>query len=366
MSEFTSQSSFIHEIIIAPEIREGEHRITVVSPGINRYAPAHTDIPLLVTRTTPLLDLDTPNLAFIPGTVRIKGVLYSEDSPLSGATIKMKMGNSQVDTTSSADGAFDAKLKIGMGFGFLGTQVLKVEVIPRESWYRGLYTESNLVVLNLINASGLIAIIAFPIIYLTVRLRRRQVYLIQGIESIPEALSPETVQTYGEAASAALSIEERGKDIAEPRTLILNAYRLVIRFIEGITSSLIGPHQTLREFAVKSSAILGITAHNLVQLTKIVERILYSAYMPTKADITTSQNLSRAVETEAKHAITVSSTSSQPDYEHSDEKALVVNPWQQLSTWLWVVLIVTVAYYACLLLFMLPLLFSSPASTYHW
>ena len=42
-------------------------------------------------------------------------------------------------------------------------------------------------------------------------------------------------------------------------------------------------------------------------------------------------------------------------------KVLTTGPWRHLSTWLWVLLILAIAYYAFILLFPLPLMAALPA-----
>ena len=114
----------------------------------------------------------------------------------------------------------------------------------------------------------------------------------------------------------------------------------------------------------------------------MVERLLYSQYRPTEKDVENSQQLSCKVEEETGLPVTTQSllawqlrgedTGAQIEpgelsvadgertYEYGS-RASTTSPWKQQSTWLWVLLILAIAYYACLLLFVLPLLVALPA-----
>jgi hypothetical protein len=145
---------------------------------------------------------------------------------------------------------------------------------------------------------------------------------------------------------------------------------------------MLGPQQTLREFAKESSRVLGPVAKYFIELTKIVERLLYSQYRATVEDVENSRQLSHKIEGEVKLRVTTqpllarqlrregTGTQFEPDdisgvstamAFDSGGKVLATSPWRQLSTWLWVLLILAVAYFAFILLFLLPLLVALPA-----
>ncbi|MCK5577728.1 MAG: DUF4129 domain-containing protein [Dehalococcoidales bacterium] len=86
----------------------------------------------------------------------------------------------------------------------------------------------------------------------------------------------------------------------EPRNIIFFWYRLVVRLIQGATKTLLRPQQTLREFASESSGVLGPAAKFFAELTRTVERLLYSKYRPTQEDVGKTEQLSHAIEGELK------------------------------------------------------------------
>jgi len=366
VSEGIAQDAFTQKTKIDPEVDVGQHIITVSSPAVGRYSPADASATLNVTTASPVLDLSTPKIAMIPGGVGTKGRLYSQLGPLNGAIIKMKLGKSQVEAVSSAMGSFDTKIKVGMVLGIIGSQDLEIEVTPQEPWHAPLKTTSSLLMMNLVSCSGFIAIMAFLAIYLPGRLRRRRpAYLGKTMPLVIEAAPPQPVPTHREAVTVLPPTEESAKAGEEPRGRIFNWYRLIVRLIERIASALLGPQQTLREFAQESSQILGSAAKYFIELTKIVERLLYSQYRPTEKDVEKSQQLSHRIQVESTpEPATPPRLTRDLDREgifDSGDMVLVTNPWKQLSTWLWVILIVALAYYACLLLFLLPLVLMSLA-----
>ena len=173
------------------------------------------------------------------------------------------------------------------------------------------------------------------------------------------AVPPETAPTYSETATILAPTEEGDEASAEPRNTIFQWYRLVVRVIQGITKTLLKPQQTLREFAEESGRVLGPAARFFVEFTRIVERLLYSPYQPTEKDVEMSRELSVKIEEAGKLRSTMETLPGEEiikagEYEFGD-RATKSGPWRQPDTWLWVLLILAVGYYACLLLFVLPL-----------
>jgi hypothetical protein len=67
-----------------------------------------------------------------------------------------------------------------------------------------------------------------------------------------------------------------------------------------ISSTVFRPQQTLREFAREQSGVLGIAARYFVELTGLVERLLYSRYEPTREDEWRGNALAHTIEEELK------------------------------------------------------------------
>ncbi len=364
-SEFMAQETFSQEIKIDPEIAIGKRFVTVSSPGVGKYAPVGASTVLNVTRVNSILDLNIPKVTVIPGSVSLEGKIYSEVGPLSEASIKMGLGKSRVESVSSQDGAFNTKIKVGMGLSMIGRQDLVIQVLPREPWQAPLNITGRILIVNAVNCGIFIALILLLGIYLPGRLRRRLgAYSRTTVRPTITTVSPEVALAYSEAATILASTEEGYEASTEPRNRIFYWYRLAIGVIQGITKALLKPQQTLREFAKESSKILGPAAGYFIEFTRIVERLLYSPYKPTKKDVEISRGFSDKIEEANKlRAATEALLARQlpgegiggtREFELGD-RAAKSGPWRQPATWLRVLLILAVAYYACILLFLLPL-----------
>jgi len=240
-----------------------------------------------------------------------------------------------------------------------------------------------MVMVNMLNCGGILALLIFLGIYLPSRMggrlgayprrRTRPVLAIATLESAPR---------YSDSLLLATSTKNSEEISEEPRNRIFYWYRLVVRLIQGITKALLKPQQTHREFAQESSRVLGPVSKYFIELTKMVERLLYSQYRPTEADVQHSQLLCQKIEEKPKPRVIMQPSlpwqlhregmgaqfdAKETFFVHrekefdSSSRVLVTSPWRQLSTWLWVLMILTVAYYACILLFVLPLLVASLA-----
>ena len=59
-----------------------------------------------VSRAAPVLDMKPPGVTWMPGSVQLSGRLFSEIGALSGASVRVKLGQSQTEFVTSEDGAF--------------------------------------------------------------------------------------------------------------------------------------------------------------------------------------------------------------------------------------------------------------------
>ena len=298
---------FTRGIGIGPETRTGEHVITVSAVETGRYSRVVSNAILNVTKLTPILDLNLPNLALIPGKVRLEGRIESSLGPFREALIKVYLGGSEAEFLSSEDGSFDSEVGVGMGFGLAGLQDLTVRVLPREPWYDTLSITSSLLVVNWVNSGLFAAILLFLGIYLPERLKRRLGVSTRRRRRVgTPALHPESAPVYTEGRIA-ITAAGGNKISSGPRDGIFYWYRRAVNLLGRITSALLGPQQTLREFARENGRVLGAAASYFTELTAMVERQLYSKHSPTEADVETSRQLSVKMEEETKQAaVTVS------------------------------------------------------------
>ncbi len=297
ITEVRTQEVFAQRITIPPETDMGKHIVTVSSAAVGRYSPVVASAILNITLVTPILDINIPKVALMPGSVVLEGKLHSEVGPLSGALIKMRLGESRVELVSSEDGSFEAKIRVGMGFSLIGSQDLVIQAFPQEPWHASLDTARTVLIVNIMMSGILLAIIISLGIFLPGRLRRRGTYPMRRMRPTTVPAPPEPVPVYSiTLADTVLT----GGSKEEPRNKIFFWYRLVVRLIQGITKTILRPQQTLREFANESSGTLGPAAKLFVELTRRVEKLLYSKYMPSEEDVGRSQQLSHTIEEELK------------------------------------------------------------------
>jgi hypothetical protein len=295
-----TQESFTQEIAVPPETDVGKHVVTVSSAAVGGYSPVVASAVLNVTRVTPILDIDIPGVAWIPGSVELEGKLHSEFGPLAGSLIKMELGESGVEFVTVGDGSFSTRIKVGMGFGLVGSKDLDIQVYPQEPWHSPLDTARSAVMVNFVNCGILLAVIIFLGIFLPGRLRRLVVYPRRRARPEMVNAPPEPAPVYSNIVPFTPLLNQRDKASGESRNRIFFWYRMVVRLIQRISKVLLKPQQTLREFAQESSGVLGPARQYFTELTKTVEKLLYSKHVATDEDVEKSQRLSHTIEGELK------------------------------------------------------------------
>ncbi len=297
IAEVTTGEEFSHEIKLDPGLDAGKHTVTVFAAADARYSPAVATAILNVTRTTPILDINMSPVAMIPGRIGVGGRLYSEDGPISGALVRMQLGESQVETVSSEDGTFETEIKMGMVFSLIGSQGLGIQVIPQEPWNATLAITRNIVTVNVISCGVLLILLAVFGIYLPRRSGFRTRAYSWRIERTPAAATrPEPALIHGTSVLPLAVLEDSPETDGEPRNRVLHWYRLMVRLVQRITEAVLSPQQTLREFSRESSRVLGPAANYFYDLTRMVERLLYSRYRATERDVEKSKQLSGKME----------------------------------------------------------------------
>jgi hypothetical protein len=95
---------------------------------------------------------------------------------------------------------------------------------------------------------------------------------------------------------ALVPIAEEDESSQAPESRILGWYRMVARLLQRVTQVLLEPQQTLREFASECGGALGPAAGYFTELTRIVEKVLYSKHKPTQEDAERSRHLFHTIE----------------------------------------------------------------------
>jgi hypothetical protein len=280
---------FSLSIELAPETRLGRQRITVAAPAMGRQAPVIASAYLDVVQATPEVDLALPWVALIPGDIELSGRVFSEVGPISRGAINLRLGRSEVETTTMEDGSFAVKIRRGMGLELIGSQGLRVQVIPEEPWHSAVAATESLFVVNWVNSGGIL--LGLVVLGVLAQRRARRFGLPRYREE-RSLLPPRPVEEPRPTAVAAIDALPAG----EPRSRIVGWYRRVVKLLLQLFHLVFGPSQTFREFSREVSPRLGPVAGFFEELTRLVERALYSPRNPTDEEAQHSEEIARRVE----------------------------------------------------------------------
>jgi len=302
VAEVQTQTMFKQSILLPSQISLGKHTIAVSAPASGRYSPVLASTVLNVTRAGLLLDIEKPRMVMIPGHINIKGRLHSEMGPVSGASIRLKLGKSRAEVVTSDDGTFDAKIKAGMGFSLIGSQDLSIEAFSQKPWYAPLASTRSVTMVNMVNCGGLLVCLVLLSMYLPRWLRKKLgVYRKKKVRLVTPAPLPEVLPVYSQSTTTPDSTEDNSEVRGEPRARIFYGYRLVLKLVQRVTMAFCPTQQTLREFAIEAGKKLGPAGGYFVELTRMVERLLYSKYEPTEEDAEKGRQLSKSIAEKLKN-----------------------------------------------------------------
>ncbi|TSA43946.1 hypothetical protein D4R49_01370, partial [bacterium] len=361
----TLTESFIQKLRLAPEMVTGEHIVTLSAAASKKYAPVTASAVFRVIKLIPTMEMDTPWVALIPGSFTLKGKIHSKLSEVNDAVVRIGFNGSQAEVASSDKGTFETSVKMGMGFGIIGSQDLDVTVTPQEPWHAPLATKYKVVVVNLINCGAILGILVFLGVYLPNRLKKKLgVYSKpKAVTEMPPALSETAPSNIAEANPVGPVFEKNDVD-EEPWLGILKWYRLALTLVQKITGSLLKPEQTLREFSQSVSQFLGPAGKYFLELTGLAEKMLYSPVAGTRQDVETGGYLFREIGagrgTDGQPTIAVMDKPSEAHERNEDgyNKKLTAKPDDSYYNWLWITLVLAVMCFA-LLLFLLVIQMAS-------
>jgi hypothetical protein len=70
---------------------------------------------------------------------------------------------------------------------------------------------------------------------------------------------------------------------------------VALRVVQRATGAIIKPDETLREYAKRSNQALGPVGRYFMELTHMVEKLLYAVYQPKAEDIAKGKELAEAI-----------------------------------------------------------------------
>lgn len=285
--------SFVIDIPVDARTHLGRYEIAAYAAAQERYSPAWAKGEVEVVRAVPIIDIAAPNMVLLPFGLSVAGRAYSELGPLQDAPLKIKFGGSEMAATTGQDGTFSARINTGMSLTLVGSQELTVQITPQEPWISEGYSSRGLTVISPINMGGILFVLAGVSIPLARRLRQVRWRFARTPSPQPPRPAPIMVTAEEDGRRDGISgLAQRGS----PGYALLRLYRNILRLIQGMTSALLKPSQTLREFAAQCAPLLGPLAGHFQEFTGLVERLLYSRHGLGEAEAARGKELGQNLE----------------------------------------------------------------------
>jgi hypothetical protein len=295
VGEFEATNEFTEKVLLPADIKISPHLITVSVPAFGRYASVTTDITLNVTRAIPVLTLDLPSVAFIPGNLVVRGKLASEIGSVEGAHITMNFEGRDVDVLSGSDGTFSATIRKNVGFGLFGSQSLDFKIVPQEPWYTSLITSHKIMTVYVVNCCMFLFILVVLGLFLPRRIKSRTALSLRKKPGEADFTQREpTPVSSSLIANSILPVYDE-RDISEHHRTLFYWYRIVIQLIQKVSGTLFRPSQTLREYFRDTRKTTGAASRYILEFTLMMEKILYSPYKVTEDDVKNGEQLAQKV-----------------------------------------------------------------------
>ena len=288
---------FTYRLSLAANTALGKHLVTVSALANGRYDSVVTNAMINVKKTTPVLIVDMPYLAIIPGNIIVQGKIDSEIGPYGQANITIIFEGKQVEAVSSNDGEFTATIGNNIGFGLFGSQSIDFEVKPNESWQNGIITSRKIMTIYVVNCS----IFFFILVVLGVILPRRLKFRsgARGKKRLsPEApIAQQKMPSVDIVAITDNVLQKNDNNDKKPaNSRLFYWYRIVIQLVQRASGVLLKPNQTLREFVRDTGKATGPVSKPLIEFTRMIERVLYSQHKVTEDEIKSGEQLARNVQ----------------------------------------------------------------------
>ncbi len=295
VASFMARPNVDRGIAIPADIWLGRHAITVSAQAMGRYAPVVATGEVRITRVPPVVELQAPPVAWVPWSVHVSGTARADLGPVDGVYVTTGLRGSETRTATAGDGAFETSVKMGWGLDLFGMSQVEVEVTPGQPWYGPVTVTRNIFVINVVNCSVLLAILAVLGVYVPRRLKGRVGIWPSVVKVRRRAAEPESAPVAAGTPSASVEpapVEPSGS----LRERILGWYLLLLAVVQRITRVSPRPNQTLREFMRETGPALGPLSRRFAEATITVEQLLYSRHEPSDQDVERTRTLSHNLE----------------------------------------------------------------------
>jgi len=311
LAEEIASGPFSLEITLPEKTPLGTGKLTVAVSPQGRYSGASVQRSVTISVLPIYLDIRTPSIVLLPGDIQISGMVYSELGPVVAAPVSLYFKKSSTTVKTSADGSFSSVIKLHLlpqeaplsanpfyvssspadsssDFSPIGTHEIEITVEPPETWATTMNVKRQLLTINPLSISLILAIL----VALWLAIRRRSRMRTYAEKEIPPA---EVVEI-----PTAPPLPAPIPKLTGIKGQVLSAYRSVLAIVEKISGVIMSPDITLREFLKIAQLPSPTTTDRFAELTAIAESTLYSAYSPQKDTATRAAELATNIKEELR------------------------------------------------------------------
>lgn len=262
--EVKTTAGFSFSLTPPAQAQSGQKELIIEALPQGRYAGATQKLSLDISRMVLASSLETPRMALAPGTLRVKGTVRHDQSPVPNAKVSLSFKGHSATAVTSASGSFAVTLDLPMDLSLVGPNSLDIRVEPAEPWYATLQTRTWVFTLNPVNL-GLMAVAISTLGVVLYRARRRPEPRAElRLNPARPRMSPVTPSAVAKYAFSG----NKGR--------VLRAYATCQETVSKVTGTNIAPSQTLSEYLGMVIPRIRGEAKTFRGLTALAEVALYS------------------------------------------------------------------------------------------
>ncbi|MBI2854965.1 MAG: DUF4129 domain-containing protein [Chloroflexi bacterium] len=284
--EMTTRETFSVDLPLPADTSLARHQLMFSVSPQGKYAPTQASAEVEVSKIVPTIVMDTPTAVLLPLTQYITGRIYSPLGPLQDTAVTAALGDWETSSPTSDDGSFRLSLRTGLVLSLVGTQKLVVTASPSEPWHESASASASLLVVNFAGISLVFFLLMAAAAFGAVRLRKRPLPAVQPVAVTPVAVAAADV-------SAPEPIVPEAQGTRSHRDVMLGLYRRTLQFVQRVTSVVLRPSHTLREYADDCAPRLGPLGGRFREFTLMIERLLYSRHGAAEPEVLRAGDLNK-------------------------------------------------------------------------
>jgi hypothetical protein len=258
---FVARGTFALDMVVPPEVPPGEHVLTAEVLAAGGLAGASSSRPLHVVLAPSAIIIQAPSLVRSPGVVDVEGRLRSGSGAVSGAEVRLVLGDATTTGRTGADGSFQLSVSLPAGLAMVGPQDLVIVALPAEPWIAPAHARRRVFVVNMLSL-GLLAAAVAPLVPWYARTRRKRRNLRQ--DPAPSVMRDVPVVEVAGTRLFGAAWHEK----------LLRLYADTVHELERAAGVRLESSMTLREF--RDAVLLRLDLPAFVEMTALAEKALYS------------------------------------------------------------------------------------------